>query len=76
MINVPEYTNSQITALIDEYIHNERDRELMKDRLCDGVYFGPLAEKYGISVQRAKAIYKKYMNILAPHIPPVEVDEK
>ena len=31
-----EYTNSQICALIDEHIHNERDRAILKRRLCVG----------------------------------------
>ena len=28
-----EYTNSQISAIIDEYIHSERDRRILKRRL-------------------------------------------
>ena len=32
-----EYTNSRIAALIDEYIHSERDRKLIKRRLIDGI---------------------------------------
>ena len=32
-----EYTNSQITALIDEHIHNARDRRIMKLHYVDGL---------------------------------------
>ena len=32
-----EYTNSQIRALIDEYIHSERDRAILKRRLVDAM---------------------------------------
>lgn len=51
-----EYTNSQIAALIDEHIHNERDRAILKRRLIDGVCYEPLAEEFGISVQWVRAI--------------------
>lgn len=32
-----EYTNSQIVALIDEHIHNARDRRIMKLHYVDGL---------------------------------------
>lgn len=32
-----DYTNSQITHLIDEHIHNKRDREIMKLHYVDGI---------------------------------------
>lgn len=54
-----EYTNSQMRTLIDEYIHNERDRAILKRRLLDGVLFEPLAEEFGLSVQRVKVIVYK-----------------
>lgn len=59
-----DYTNSQIAALIDEHIHSERDRAILKRRLVDGVCFEPLAEEYGLSVQRVKAIVYKSQNKL------------
>lgn len=60
-----EYTNSQISALIDEHIHNERDRAILKRRMIDGVCYEPLAEEFGISFQRVKAIvYKSQKKIL------------
>lgn len=54
-----EYTNSQIIALIDEHIHNSRDRAILKRRLVDGVCFEPLAEEFDISVRQAKNIVYK-----------------
>lgn len=51
-----EYTNSQICALIDEHIHSERDRAMLKRRLCDGIRFEALAEEFDLSTQRVKAI--------------------
>lgn len=54
-----EYTNSQISALIDEHIHNKRDREILKRRLVDGICYEPIAEEFDLSTQRVKAIIYK-----------------
>ena len=61
---IPDYTNSQIAALIDEHIHSERDRAILKRRLIDGLCFEPLAEEFSLSVQRTKAIVYKAQNKL------------
>ena len=54
-----DYTNSQIRSLIDEHIHNERDRAILKRRLCDGLTYERLAEEFDLSTQRIKAIIYK-----------------
>ena len=41
------YTNSQIRALIDEYIHSERDRAILKRRFIDGICFVAAFVAYG-----------------------------
>lgn len=51
-----DYTNSQIEYLIDEHIHSERDRKILKRRMIDGVIFERLAEEFDLSVQRIKSI--------------------
>lgn len=51
-----EYTNSQIRALIDEWIHSERDREILKRRLIDGITFERLAEEFDMSPRQIKNI--------------------
>lgn len=51
-----DYTNSQMTSLIEEHIHNQRDREILKRRLIDGMVYEKIAEEHGLSVQRVKAI--------------------
>lgn len=54
-----DYTNSEISELIDEYIHSERDRAILKRRLIDGVLFEALAEEFDLSVRHTKAIVYK-----------------
>ena len=63
-----EYTNSQISALIDEYIHNERDRALLKRRLIDGVVYEKLAEEFDLSVRQTKNIVYKSQEQLFRHV--------
>lgn len=60
--------NSEIARLVDEWIHNERDRNILKRRLCDGVCFEPLAEEFGLSVRRVKTIVYKSEKILYKHL--------
>ena len=63
-----EYTNTQMCAAIDEYIHNERNREIMKRRLIDGVCYEPLADEFELSVRQVKTIVYKCQDILFRYI--------
>lgn len=55
---------SEISALIDEWILNERDRNILKRRLLDGVCHEPLAEEFGLSVRQIKDIIYKAQKVL------------
>ena len=60
-----EYTNSQMEHLIDEHIHSERDRKILKRRLIDGICYEPLAEEFDLSVRQIKKIvYKAEENLI------------
>lgn len=59
-----EYTNSQISYLIDEYIHSQRDRAILKRRLIDGICYEPLAEEFDLSVKQIRNIIYKSEQIL------------
>lgn len=63
-----EYTNSQIRFLIDEHIHNERDRSILKRRLCDGVCYEPLAEEFDMSDRQVKNIVYKAEQLLIKYL--------
>lgn len=51
-----ELSRTQIEELIDQWILNERDRNILKRRMCDGIPFEPLSEEFNLSVQRVKII--------------------
>lgn len=63
-----EYKNSDIAAIIDEYVHNERDRALLKRRYIDGVCYEPLSEEFGLSVRQTKNIIYKHENTILDKI--------
>ena len=54
-----EYSNIDIALIIDEYIHSERDRKILKRRFCDGILFEPLAEEFDLSVSQVKRVVYK-----------------
>jgi len=64
-----EYTNSQMRALIEEYIHSERDRAILCRRLIDGICYEPLAEEFDLSVVQVKRIIYREQNRLFRHLP-------
>lgn len=56
----------QWEALIDRWIFNQRDREILKRRLLDGICFEPLAEEFNLSVRQVqKIVYKSQNKIIS-----------
>lgn len=60
--------NSELALLIDEWIHSERDRAILKRRLIDGLCYEPLAEEFRLSVRQIKTIVYKGEDKLFRHI--------
>lgn len=54
-----EYSNSRIRELIQEYIHSDRDRQILTRRLVDGIVFEKLAEEFDMSDKQIKRIVYK-----------------
>lgn len=54
--------------LIDEWIFNERDRNIIKRRLLDGLTFQELADEFNISVRQVKRITAKGSESLVRHM--------
>lgn len=70
-----EYTNSQIRALIEEYVHSARDRELLYLRFIDGLTYEQIASRYQqdhpdnyISVDTVKRAIRKSESELFSHL--------
>ncbi len=65
-----EYTNTQIASLIDDYIHSERDRAILKRRLIDGILYDKLADEFELSERHVKRIVYTSQEILFKHLKP------
>jgi len=63
-----EYSRSELSLAIDEWILNEKHRQILKRRLLDGVCFEPLAEEFDMSVRQIKRIVYKTQETLFRHI--------
>lgn len=46
-------------SLIDNWVHNEVDRAMLKRRLLDGICFEPLAEEFELSANHCQTRVKK-----------------
>lgn len=57
--NAPDLSRTEIENLIDEWILNQRDREILKRRLIDHILFDDLSEEFDLSVRRIKTIVYK-----------------
>lgn len=67
-MDLDNITNSQIEAVINEYIHSERDRAIMKRRLIDGICYEPLAFEFNLSVVGIRKIVYKCEKIIFKHL--------
>lgn len=61
-------SKSEVEYLIDEWIFNERNRCILKRRLCDGITYEKLAEEFDLSPQQVKTIVYKCQDILSCHL--------
>ena len=59
-----EYTNTRIREIIAEYIHSERDREILCKRYIDGLTIERLSEETELSVSQVKRILWKNSEII------------
>lgn len=63
-----EYSRTEITTAIDEWILNEKHRAILKRRLIDGICFEPLAEEFDMSVVQIKRIVYKTQEKVFRHL--------
>ncbi len=67
---VDEYSRSEIEHLIDEWVHKEKYRQILKRRLLDGICYEPLAEEFDMSVRQIKNIVYKESAKVFKHFAP------
>lgn len=61
-------SRSAVEHLIDEWIFKERDRQILKRRLLDGICYDQLAEEFFLSVRQVKNIVYRCEDRLFKHM--------
>ena len=59
MQNYVTLTNSQLAELISEHIHSERNRQIMRLRLIDGMTYEKIAEIVQMSPRYIRSLVRK-----------------
>ena len=62
-----DLSRSELKNLIYEWIFREKDREILKRRLLDGITYETLAEEFEMSVRQIKNIVYKSEDRLFNH---------
>lgn len=62
-----DLSNSEISCLIDEWVRGEKERNILKDRLINGMLYNDLAEKYNLSVRHTQNIVYRAQEQLFKH---------
>lgn len=63
-----DYSRTELTEAIEEWILNQKHREVLKSRLIDGLTYEALAEMYDMSPRQIKRIVYKAQETLFRHI--------
>lgn len=58
------YSNRVMDERINDRIHNERDRKILRRRMIDGITYERLAMEFDMSPRQIKNIVYKYEPIL------------
>lgn len=66
MQNYITLTNSEIAERISEHIHSERNRQIMKMKLIDGMTYERIAELVEMSSRQIKNIVKSCSGCIIP----------
>jgi len=62
-----DISRSELESLIDEWVIGRnacRNRQILKSRLCDGLTYEQLADRYQLSERQLKNIVYRYDKIL------------
>lgn len=66
-----DYSKTQLTECIDEWIvgqNAERNRQIMKRKVIDGLTDFAIAEEFGLSDKRVNTISRKCRKIILEHL--------
>lgn len=61
-------SNTELSALVDDWVKSQRDRQVMKRKLIDGITYERIAEEQELSVKQVYRIVSKWSRLLAEKI--------
>lgn len=67
-MKLEDISREDIHKVIDSYIHNERNRAILKRKLTDGITYEMLAEEFDLSVGTVKNVVYKGKDIIFRHL--------
>lgn len=62
-----DLSKQQVLDLVDAYIFNARNRQIVIRRLIDGVNYEDLADEYSLSVNQVKVVCYKAIDKISAH---------
>ncbi len=65
-----EYSNSRIIYIIEEYVHDKVVRDMLKDRLIDGLTYAEIAERHGYTLRHTQRLIYRYKEIVFKYYKP------
>ena len=57
-------SNTDLSAIIEDWVKNERDRRVLHRKLIDGISYERIAEEFSLSVKQIYRIIGKYTDML------------
>lgn len=63
-----EYSNSEITHIINEYVHSKRDRSILLMCFVDGITHESIAEMVDLTPRRVSKIISDYSIMIDRHL--------
>ena len=57
-------SNTDLSAIIEDWVKNERDRRVLHRKLIDGISYERIAEEFSLSVKQIYRIIGKYIDML------------
>ncbi len=63
-----EYGNSQVTEIVNEYVHNKKHREMLLLKYIDGLTYEQIGEMYELTDRQVKNIVYKYQDLFSRHL--------
>lgn len=70
-MNVREYSYTEVENAINSWIigqHAERNRNILKRRLLDGITYENLADEFGMSVRQIKNVVYRNERLIFKHL--------